>query len=239
MTATPFFFQEPGPLRQDILDLAREERAYLLFGSPAYQQTGHGALQELNRAYLVSPDGRELGTYDKIHLVPFGEYVPFQSVLFFVQRLVVAIGDVVPGVDPVVFSLPAGRFGVLICYEDIFPALTRRFVARGADFLVNVTNDAWFGRSSAPYQHLAQATLRAVENRVPLVRVANTGISAVIDSDGRIRWQGPLEEAIQHVDEISWPGVRTFYTRFGDVFAWGCALVTIVALAVGATRRSG
>ena len=238
-TATPFFFQEPGPLRQDILDLAREERAYLLFGSPAYQQTEHGALQELNRAYLVSPDGRELGTYDKIQLVPFGEYVPFQSVLFFVQRLVVAIGDVVPGVDPVVFPLPAGRFGVLICYEDIFPALTRRFVARGADFLVNVTNDAWFGRSSAPYQHLAQATLRAVENRVPLVRVANTGISAVIDSDGRIRWQGPLEEAIQHVDEISWPGVRTFYTRFGDVFAWGCALVTIVALAVGATRRSG
>ena len=238
-TATPFFFQEPGPLRQDILDLAREERAYLLFGSPAYQQTEHGALQELNRAYLVSPDGRELGTYDKIQLVPFGEYVPFQSVLFFVQRLVVAIGDVVPGVDPVVFPLPAGRFGVLICYEDIFPALTRRFVARGADFLVNVTNDAWFGRTSAPYQHLAQATLRAVENRVPLVRVANTGISAVIDSDGRIRWQGPLEEAIQHVDEISWPGVRTFYTRFGDVFAWGCALVTIVALAVGATRRSG
>ena len=238
-TATPFFFQEPGPLRQDILDLAREERAYLLFGSPAYQQTEHGALQELNRAYLVSPDGRELGTYDKIQLVPFGEYVPFQSVLFFVQRLVVAIGDVVPGVDPVVFPLPAGRFGVLICYEDIFPALTRHFVARGADFLVNITNDAWFGRTSAPYQHLAQATLRAVENRVPLVRVANTGISAVIDSDGRIRWQGPLEEAIQHVDEISWPGVRTFYTRFGDVFAWGCALVTIVALAIGSTRRSG
>src|SRR5205823_6378796 len=217
-TATPFFFQEPGPLRQDVLDLATESRAYLLFGSPAYRQSSRGALQELNRAYLVSPDGREVATYDKIQLVPFGEYVPFEAVLFFVQRLVVAIGDVVPGFDPTVFQIPAGRFGVLICYEDIFPALTRRFVARGADFLVNVTNDAWFGRTSAPYQHLAQATLRAVENRVPLVRVANTGISAVVEPDGRIRWEGPLDQALEHVDEIAWPGVRTVYTRFGDVF---------------------
>ena len=237
-TATPFFFQEPGPLRQDVLDLATESRAYLLFGSPAYRQSSRGALQELNRAYLVSPDGREVATYDKIQLVPFGEYVPFEAVLFFVQRLVVAIGDVVPGHEPTVFRLPAGRFGVLICYEDVFPALTRRFVAGGADFLVNVTNDAWFGRTSAPYQHLAQATLRAVENRVPLVRVANTGISAVVEPDGRIRWQGPLDQALEHVDEIAWPGVRTFYTRFGDVFAWACALVTAGALAVGVMRRS-
>ena len=237
-TATPFFFQDPGPLRQAMLDLAAESRANLLFGSPAYLQNRAGALQELNRVYLVSPEGREVATYDKIQLVPFGEYVPFQSVLFFVQRLVVAIGDVVPGFDPTVFQIPAGRFGVLICYEDIFPALTRRFVARGADFLVNVTNDAWFGRTSAPYQHLAQATLRAVENRVPLVRVANTGISAVVEPDGRIRWQGPLDETVEHVDEVAWPGVRTFYTRFGDVFAWGCVLVTAWAFAVGGMRRA-
>jgi len=237
-TATPFFFQEPGPLRQEILDLAAESRASLLFGSPAYLQNRAGALQELNRAYLVSPDGREVATYDKIQLVPFGEYVPFQSVLFFVQRLVVAIGDVVPGSDPTVFQIPAGRFGVLICYEDIFPALTRRFVAGGADFLVNVTNDAWFGRTSAPYQHLAQATLRAVEYRVPLVRVANTGISAVVDPDGRIRWQGPLYQVVEHVEEVAWPGVRTFYTRFGDVFAWACALVTAGAFTVGGIRRA-
>src|SRR5439155_288489 len=123
------------------------------------------ALAVLTLLVTVLPVGgwrRAAATYDKTQLVPFGEYVPFEAVLFFVQRLVVAIGDVVPGHEPTVFRLPAGRFGVLICYEDVFPALTRRFVAGGADFLVNVTNDAWFGRTSAPYQHLAQATLRAV-----------------------------------------------------------------------------
>ena len=128
--------------------------------------------------------------------MPFGEYVPFRSVLFFVDQIVDAVGTIAPGLVPTVFQLPGGRFGVLICYEGIFPALTRRFVADGADFLVNVTNDAWYGRTSAPYQHLAQATLRAIENRVPLVRAANTGISAMVDPDGRIRWQGPLFEPL-------------------------------------------
>jgi apolipoprotein N-acyltransferase len=238
-TATPFFFQEPGDLRLGLLDLVRESHVHLLFGSPAYHQSSRGELQELNRAYFVSPEGRELDVYDKIQLVPFGEYVPFQSLFFFVQRLVVAIGDVVPGARTTVFQHPAGRFGVVICYEDIFPALTRRFVATGADFLVNITNDAWFGRTSAPYQHLAQATLRSVENRVPLVRVANTGISAVIDPDGRIRWYGPLFETAIHTETIAWPGVLTFYTRYGDVFAWGCVLASLAAFGYGARPWHG
>ena len=235
-TATPFFFQEPGPLREDVLELAERHHVHLLFGSPAARQTRGGELEELNRAYLVSPEGREVATYDKIQLVPFGEYVPFERALFFVDRIVEAIGRVAPGLVPTVFHLPAADFGVLICYEGVFPALTRRFVDGGADFLVNITNDAWYGRTSAPYQHLAQVTFRAVENRVPLVRSANTGISAFIDPDGRIRWQGPLYETAWHVDEVSWPGVRTFYTRFGDVFAWACALVTLAAVGWG-TRR--
>jgi apolipoprotein N-acyltransferase len=150
-----------------------------------------------------------------------------------------AVGTVVPGLEPTVFELPAARFGVLICYEDVFPALTRRFVAGGADFLVNITNDAWYGPTSAPHQHLAQATVRAIENRVPLVRAANTGISAIVDVDGRIRWHGPLFETLYHVDEIAWPGVRTFYTRFGDVFAWACALASLAAIGYGFTRTRG
>ena len=235
-TATPFFFQEPGLLRDAVLETAEKNGVYLLFGSPAFRQAPSGAIQELNRVYLVSSAGREMATYDKMQLVPFGEYVPYAHVLFFVRRIVEAVGDVVPGLVPTVFRLPAARFGVAICYEDVFPAVTRRFVAGGADFLVNVTNDAWYGPTSAPHQHLAQATFRAIEGRVPLVRVANTGISAVIDVDGRIRWRGPLFEPLVRVEQISWPGVRTFYTRFGDLFAWACALASLAAIGYGAAR---
>jgi len=235
-TATPFFFQEPGPRRDAVLETAEKNGVYLLFGSPAFRRDPSGAIQELNRVYLVSPAGRELATYDKMQLVPFGEYVPYAHVLFFVRRIVEAVGDVVPGLVPTVFRVPAARFGVAICYEDVFPGVTRRFVAAGADFLVNVTNDAWYGPTSAPHQHLAQATFRAIEGRVPLVRAANTGISAVIDVDGRIRWRGPLFEPLAHVEQISWPGVRTFYTRFGDVFAWACALASLAAIGYGAAR---
>jgi len=239
-TATPFFFQQPGILRDGVLEIAATNRVYLLFGSPAFRQSRSGVIEELNRAYLVSPDGWEVASYDKMQLVPFGEYVPYARVLFFVNRIVEAVGTIVPGLTPSVFRLPTARFGVLICYEDVFPALTRRFIAGGADFLVNITNDAWYGSTSAPHQHLAQATFRAIENRVPLVRAANTGISAVIDPDGRIRWRGPLFETLFHVDEIAWPGVRTLYTRFGDVFAWACALVAAVAICRGiwASRRT-
>ena len=180
--------------------------------------------------------GREVATYDKMELVPFGEYVPYHQVLFFVDQVVHAIGGIAPGVAPTVFHLPGASFGTLICYEGVFPALTRRFVAGGADFLVNITNDAWYGPTSAPYQSLAQVTLRAVENRVPVVRAANTGFSAVIDVDGRIRWQGPLDEMLWHVDDVAWPGVRTFYTAYGDVFAYACALATLVALGYGCSR---
>src|SRR5262249_34838010 len=178
--------------------------------------------------------GRELDTYDKMQLVPFGEYVPFASVLFFVSQVVTAVGQLGAGLVPTVFALPEARFGALICYEGIFPALTRRFVHGGAEFLRNV---AWYGNASAPYQHLAQAAFRTVENRVPMVRAANTGISAVIDADGQIRWEGPLFETLWHVDEVRWPGIRTFYTRYGDVFVWLCVLVTVVAIVVGVRRR--
>jgi apolipoprotein N-acyltransferase len=236
-TATPFFFQEAGPLRDQVLDLALDRKVWILFGAPAFRQDERGVVHEQNRAYLVSPDGREVATYDKIQLVPFGEYVPFQRILFFVTQVVEAIGTMEPGRTSTVFELPRARFGALICYEGIFPPLARRLVAGGADFLVNVTNDAWYGRTSAPAQHLAQATLRAVENRVPLVRAANTGISAIVEPSGRIRWQGPLYETLWHADRISWPGVRTFYTRFGDVFVRACVAAVAIALALGIARR--
>lgn len=235
-TAAPFFFQEPTVLRQDLLALVREVRTPLLFGSPAFRVDA-GRVEQLNRAFLLGPDGSEQGTYDKMQLVPFGEYVPFRRILFFVEQMVTAVGQIGAGFHPTVFTLPQARFGTLICYEGVFPELTRRFVADGAQVLLNITNDAWFGRTSAPWQHLVQESFRAIENRTPMVRAANTGISAIIDADGRIRWQSPLYETVWHVDEVTWPGVRTFYTSYGNVFVWLCAAAIAAFLAVGATRR--
>jgi apolipoprotein N-acyltransferase len=238
-TATPFFFQEPGDGRDEVLALVAETGIPLLTGIPAYGRQVGGGFRQMNRAVLIAPDGDELGSYDKIQLVPFGEYVPFSQVLFFVDQLVTAVGQMTAGTEYTVFQLPDGgvRFGVLICYEGIFPSATRRFVADGAQFLVNVTNDAWYGRTSAPHQHLAQGILRTIENRVPMVRSANTGISAFVDATGQVIWQGPLYETLAHVETVSWPGVTTFYARFGDVFVWGCAVVTALAVVVGWRRR--
>jgi apolipoprotein N-acyltransferase len=236
-TATPFFFQDGGPERESLLALSRRLDTYLLFGSPAATFAGAEMTSQRNRAYLVGPREGEIDYYDKMQLVPFGEYVPFARVLFFVEQMVEAVGTLAPGTRPTVFTVPAGRFGVLVCYEGVFPWVSRRLVGDGADFLVNVTNDAWYGQTSAPYQHQAQATLRAVENRVPLVRAANTGISSVVREDGRVAWAGPLDQLLEHTEEIAWHRVRTFYTRFGDVFVWACVLATLAAVFAGWRRR--
>jgi apolipoprotein N-acyltransferase len=236
-TAMPFFFQSEDTYHRQLLSLAREIKTPILFGSPAFSQ--HGTeVTLLNRAYLISPSAEVIGYYDKMHLVPFGEYIPFPRVLFFLNKLVEGIGDFAPGTVPTVFSLPQGKFGVLICYEGIFPDLTRRFVRRGAEFLVNITNDAWFGRTSAPAQHLIMEAMRAVENRVPLLRAANTGFSAVVDVDGYIRAQTHLYEPAVLVEEIAWPQVSTFYTAHGDLFARLCLWAAVGLLFASTFRRT-
>ncbi len=191
-----------------------------------------------NRVYLVSPDGDASQHYDKMKLVPFGEYVPLARVFFFVHKVVEGVGEFQSGLAPVVFRAGDAHFGTLICYEGIFPGLTRRFVAGGADFLVNITNDAWFGRTSAPYQHLAMTTVRAIENRVPVVRVANTGFSAMVDAAGRVRWRSGLFDTEWRVDTVEWTGTRTLYTRVGDVFVYLCLVTLAVAALIGMTREA-
>jgi apolipoprotein N-acyltransferase len=179
-----------------------------------------------------------LGRYDKIHLVPFGEYIPLQKFLFFIESSIgEGIGNFKPGKEILNLSLPQGKFGVLICFEIIFPDLCRRFVKRGAIFLVTITNDAWFGRTSAPYQHLAIATFRAVENRVYITRAANTGISAFIDPKGRIVEQGGIftEEAMNGAIRLS--KEKTFYTLYGDVFAWICSGLSFLLLGYAFIQR--
>ena len=229
-TATPFFFQMGGPFSNRVTDLTRATGAWLLFGSPGYERDGDAGLVSTNRAYLLSPTGAVAGSYDKVILVPFGEYVPFQRILFFVGKIAHSAASLRPGSG--VSALPFGsqRAGVLICYETIFPLLARRSVAGGATVLVNVTNDAWFGRTSAPYQHLAMAVLRAVENRVPLIRAANTGISAFVLPDGRIEDPTPLFEPTFRLADLAWTTSPTIYTRYGDVFAGACAVASFLAL---------
>ena len=228
-TATPFFFQQVVEYQPMVLDIPKKTNAFLLFGSPAFKLE-RGKINHYNSAYLASPSKEIIGRYDKIHLVPFGEYVPLSSLLFFVESLGEGIGNFKSGKLITNFSLPQGKFGVLICFEIIFPDLCRRFVKNGADFLVTITNDAWFGRTSAPYQHFSIAVFRAVENRVFIARAANTGISGFIDPKGKILKKGAIftEEAMNGTIRLS--KKKTFYTLYGDVFAWICSGLSILLL---------
>ena len=235
-TATPFFFQDSFPFQSRILELSRQMGVPLLFGAPAFDRDG-AKIKYFNSAFLISPEKKILGRYDKVHLVPFGEYAPLAGILGFTRDIIGAIGDFTPGEGIHNLTLPWGKFGVLICYEAIFPDLTRRFVEQGAQFLVNITNDAWFGRTAAPYQHLSMATLRAVENRVSIARAANTGISAVIDSGGRVLQSTDLFTREILSGKIIINKSRTFYTEFGDLFTYLCVGFTVLFLIF--IRRKG
>jgi apolipoprotein N-acyltransferase len=189
-----------------------------------------------NRLFLLDAQGRILGSYSKQHLVPFGEYVPLSRLLFFVQRLVQAAGDFSPGTDARPLALGAQRYGGLICYEAIFPALARETARLGANVLVNVTNDAWYGITSAPYQHFEMARWRAIENRVPLIRCANTGISTVFSATGRSGATIALNKTGYHVYEVLPVQTATVYNRHGDWFAWLCCLTALAAVVYSSAR---
>lgn len=227
-TAVPLFFQDGGDLARAVVDAARATGTHLLFGSPAYGGPRE-AVHYYNRAYLVSPRGQVVTTYDKVHLVPFGEYVPLKRYLPFVHRLVVSAGDFKPGDTVAPLRFPKAAAGVLICFESIFPELAATMTRNGAEFLVNLTNDAWYGMSSAPYQHFSMAVFRAVENRRPLVRAANTGFSAFIDARGRILQASELfsEAALTGTVAPGFPGLSV-YTRYGDVFAKALLGLTLI-----------
>lgn len=238
--ADPFFFQpedrypadfaDDASYRQQILQLAQRTHTAILLGAPALGVEDN-RVGFYNRADLVSSDGKVVGWYDKIRLVPFGEYVPWRFILgFVVNRVVPGMGDMFPGKRQTIFELKGSKLSVLICYESIFPDLARRSVKEGANLMVNITNDAWYGTSSAPYQLLAMAAMRSVETKVPMIRVANTGISAVITSDGTITAPTPLFKRGTEIEDVAWHSARTLYTVIGDVFAEICLLLTIVAL---------
>lgn len=235
-SAAPFFFQQAGEPSQRIVNLAREIRAPIIFGSPAFDDGGDHR-KFFNSAFLVSSSGEVLGRSDKMHLVPFGEYVPLAKLLPFVHKLVVGVGDFSPGDSLVTLDPGKGKVGVLVCFEGIFPDLSRRYVREGARLLVNITNDGWYGRSSAPYQHLSMAVFRAVENGVPLVRAANTGISALIDRTGRITHRTPLFKEAFLTGMVLTSEGGTLYTRIGDAFAIMCLAGSLVIVVAAFRKR--
>lgn len=249
--ATPFVFELEPQYRAIVSDMAQQADAPLLFGSPALRRYPDGRPFLLNSAYLLATEGQILGRYDKQHLVPFGEYIPFHnSLLFFLDKLVEGIGDFEAGPGPTLLMFKPRekvppmaaaatapdfhvKFGVVICYEVIFPNLVRQFAANGADFMVTVTNDAWFGPSSAPYQHFGMVVLRAVENRMAFARAANTGISGFIDPYGRVTQQSSIFTQTALKDTIMLSPQRTFYAQYGDLFAYGCVILTALLYLTG------
>ncbi len=227
-SALPFVFGYDKPLTEDILTFQKQIDTHLLLGS-VLAKKGQGEKARLsNSAVLLSPEGRVLSVYDKIHLVPFGEYVPLKKLLPFVDKMVTAIGDFIRGEEHTVMDTPFAKIGNLICYEIIFPGLVRTFVRNGATLLATITNDAWFGRTAAPYQLFSMAVFRAIENRVPVVRAANTGISGFIDSRGRIIQESTLFVEAALSAEIRGGVEKSFYTKYGDVFAALCISIAVL-----------
>ena len=254
--ATPFVFEREPVYQLQLIALANRAQAPILFGSPAVRFYPDRHPYLMNSAYLLSPDGQLLGRYDKHHLVPFGEYIPLKSsLLFFLDKLVEGIGDFEAGPGPTILTLTpkpraaaagtAGsssrpmKFGVAICYEVIFPNLVRQFAANGAEFLVTITNDAWFGRSAAPSQHFSMVVFRSVENHLAFARAANTGISGFIDPFGRIVESTPIftEQTVGSTMQVWRP--HTFYSRHGDVFAYGCVIICALLCLYGSFRTKG
>jgi apolipoprotein N-acyltransferase len=238
-TALPFYYNRHAFGTEFVNGLARQTKTPILFGSPHIKDKD-GETIHYNSAYLVSETGDMQNRYDKIHLVPFGEFVPFRKLLFFVEKMVVMIGDFGRGKEATTFAVAGHKAGISICYEIIFPDLIRQSVKNGADFLVNITNDAWFGKSAASYQHMSMGVLRAVENRVPIVRAANTGVSGTIDANGVLRDETELFVEVAKITQITpRQGGLTFYTANGDVFSWLCLLATgLLAIVAKLNRRA-
>jgi apolipoprotein N-acyltransferase len=207
--------------------------SYFLFGTVAYTAQH----QPLNSAVLLRPDGSEAGRYDKIDLVPFGEFIP--PMFSFVNRITQEIGDFAPGHDIKVLNAAGHRLGVFICYESAFPDLVRQFSREGADVLVNLSNDAYFGHSEAREQHLSLVRMRAVESRRYIVRSTNDGITAVIDPAGRVVRQLPRYREMAASVRFGTVQETTFYARHGDWFAWTCLAIGLLLAIVQFRRKSG
>ncbi len=232
--STPYYFDIESAMAEPVRRLAAQAKVPFVIGTDEFERGQNGAPdRSYNTAVLVDANGRSVASYRKILLVPFGEYVPFKTLLFFVGPLIDAVSDFSAGTDPIVFDSEGVRFSVAICYEAIYARMARTFVARGAELLTTITNDAWFEKSSAAYQHFDQAALRAVEQGRYLVRAANTGFTGAVDPYGRVIAKTRLFETTAVTVDVRLLSGRTVYGRTGDVVAYLALLVSAVAVVIG------
>jgi apolipoprotein N-acyltransferase len=223
----PFYYDEDPAFRDRVNQLARATGAYFLLGTVSH--TAERA--PLNSALLVSPAGSAISRYDKIKLVPFGEFVPWPLGLV-ARHISTEVGDFAPGREAVVSPADSHKLGTFICYESAFPHLVRRFVANGAQVLFNISNDGWFGKSAAREQHLRIVRMRAVENQRWILRSTNDGITAGVDPSGRVRTVTEPYVRSATIAAFDYVEPQTFYTRHGDWFALGCVVLSGVLVAV-------
>ncbi len=235
-TAVPFFFLWEEQETERLRSLVTEIKIPLLFGAPAFER-GEDEEKYYNRVYLLDSKGQVLNYYDKVHLVPYGEYVPLKRFFPYIKKITRAVGDYTGGEPGKLLELEGQRFGIIICFEALFPDLVRGLVSNGADFLVNPSNDAWFGRSSAPRQLLYQAALRAVENRRTMIRAVNTGISSFIMPTGEIKNRLELYERNYLVGSIPLLEEKTVYTAIGELIPQICLGFTLAVFMGGLMIR--
>ena len=217
--------------QQENIDYVGAFPGNILLGSVSYENKGRLPPDTLytplgfpiyNSALLIKPRSKLSGVYFKHHLVPYGEYMPFRDVLPFVGKLTSQMGDFIPGTEYNLLESSPAKMGILICYEDIFPEIAQTLVKNGANLLVNITNDAWYGNSSALPQHLSFSAFRAVENRRSLVRSTNTGMTATFDAAGNIWKLAPAFEQSILYDQVPLLDISSFYSQHGDLFAYAC-----------------
>lgn len=235
-TAVPFNYQDAGQFQRQVRDICFKTKSWFIFGSTSYESSKENT-NYYNSAYLLSPDGEIKGKYDKVHLVPYGEYVPLRNVFPFIKKLTAGMGDFSAGAGYHPLTANNKKIGILICYEGILPLAARTYKKEGAELLVNITNDAWFGATSAPFQHFSMAVFRAVETRLYLVRAANTGISAIISPKGEIVAQTNIFEKAAIRDNVKFSGVQTVYAEYGDILVIVCFGLVIFFFALILLRR--
>jgi len=225
------FFTNDARFRDRLSQLAQQTNSWIVAGSIGSNGTTPNAEGPVfNSAAVINPKGELTARYDKVHLVPFGEYLPFPRLFSFAGGLTQEVGQFEHGTSRQPLNAGDERLGIFICYESIFPDEIRQSAAQGADLLVNISNDGWYGDSGAYAQHLNQTRMRAVENDRWLLSATDTGVTAAIDPWGRVTSSVPRKKRTALVAHYALNSVTTFYTRHGDWFAYACAIISIGAL---------